>query len=134
MAVAGKRPGFSWMWLLLLSGLSILSWVSTYTGIMELIAASSGEVGLVPRIAVAFAVFMLQLMILYVLDAMFSGHLRWWLWPLYMFGYFILFLIAVGFAFGFYWKYLEAGSVTTTSAESSLARGAVDAAAWLDAP
>ena len=120
MAVAGKKPGFSWMWLLLLSGLSILSWVSTYTGIMELIMASSGEVGLVPRIAVAFAVFMLQLMILYVLDAMFSGHLRWWLWPLYMFGYFVLFLIAVGFAFGFYWKYLEAGSVTTTSAESSL--------------
>jgi hypothetical protein len=120
MAVAGKRPGFSWMWFLLLTGLSILSWVSTYTGIMELIMASSGEVGLVPRIAVAFAVFMLQLMILYVLDAMFSGHLRWWLWPLYMFGYFVLFLIAVGFAFGFYWKYLEAGSVTTTSAESSL--------------
>lgn len=120
MAVAGKRPGFSWMWLLLLSGLSILSWVSTYTGIMELIMASSGEVGLVPRIAVAFAVFMLQLMILYVLDAMFSGNLRWWLWPLYIFGYLILFLIAVGFAFGFYWKYLEAGSVTTTSAESSL--------------
>ncbi len=120
MAVAVKRPGFSWMWFLLLAGLSLLSWVSTYTGIMELIAASSGDVGLVPRIAVAFAVFMLQLMILYVLDSMFSGNLRWWLWPLYIFGYFILFLIAVGFAFGFYWKYLEAGSVTTSSAESSL--------------
>jgi hypothetical protein len=35
-------------------------------------------------------------------------------------GYCLLFLIAVGFAFGFYWKYLEAGSVTTSSAESSL--------------
>ena len=120
MAVAVKRPGFSWMWFLLLAGLSILSWVSTYTGIMELIAASSGNVGLVPRIAVAFAVFMLQLMILYVLDSLFSGNLRWWLWPLYIFGYCVLFLIAVGFAFGFYWKYLEAGSVTTSSAESSL--------------
>jgi hypothetical protein len=120
MAVAGQRPGFSWMWFLLLAGLSLLSWISTYTGIMELISASSGEVGFVPRVAVAFAVFMLQLMILYVLDAMFSGHLRWWLWPLYIFGYCLLFLIAVGFAFGFYWKYLEAGSVTTSSAESSL--------------
>ncbi|HEY7647289.1 MAG TPA: hypothetical protein VH858_19755, partial [Hyphomicrobiales bacterium] len=120
MAIAKKRPGFSWMWFLLLSGLSLLAWISTYTGIMELIVASSGDVGLVPRVAVAFAVFMLQLMILYVLDAMFSGELRWWLWPLYIVGYVILFLISVGFAFGFYWKYLEAGSVTTTSAESSL--------------
>lgn len=120
MAIAKKRPGFSWMWFLLLSGLSLLAWISTYTGIMELIIASSGDVGLVPRVAVAFAVFMLQLMILYVLDAMFSGELRWWLWPLYIVGYVILFLISVGFAFGFYWKYLEAGSVTTSSAETSL--------------
>ncbi|WP_088360749.1 MULTISPECIES: hypothetical protein [Rhodomicrobium] len=108
------------MWVLLLGGLSALAWVSTYTGIMELIIASSGEVGWVPRVAVAFAVFMLQLMILYVLDAMFSGQLRWWLWPMYIIGYFILFLISVGFAFGFYWKYLEAGSTTTSSAENSL--------------
>ncbi|MGF1622972.1 MAG: hypothetical protein ACFCUR_20470 [Rhodomicrobiaceae bacterium] len=120
MAVAKKRPGFSWMWFLLLSGLSLLSWVSTYTGIMELISASTGEVGWVPRVAVAFAVFMLQLMILYVLDTMFSGEMRWWLWPLYIVGYCVLFLISVGFAFGFYWKYLEAGSVTTASAEASL--------------
>ncbi len=120
MAIASKRPGFSWMWVLLLGGLSMLAWVSTYAGIMELIAASSGDVGLIPRIAVAFSVFMLQLMILYVLDSMFSGEMRWWLWPLYIAGYFLLFLISVGFAFGFYWKYLEAGSVTTSSAESSL--------------
>jgi hypothetical protein len=120
MAVAKKRPGFSWMWFLLLAGLSLLSWISTYTGIMELIAASTGQIGWVPRVAVAFAVFMLQLMILYVLDAMFSLQMRWWLWPPYIFGYCILFLISVGFAFGFYWKYLEAGSVTTASAETSL--------------
>ncbi len=120
MAIAQKRPGFSWMWVLLLAGLSLLAWISTYTGIMELIAASTGQIGWVPRIAVAFAVFMLQLMILYVLDLLFSGQLRWWLWPLYIIGYFILFLISVGFAFGFYWKYLEAGSVTTSTAEASL--------------
>jgi hypothetical protein len=46
--------------------------------------------------------------------------MRWWLWPLYIVGYCVLFLISVGFAFGFYWKYLEAGSVTTASAEASL--------------
>jgi len=120
MAVAKKRPGFSWMWFLLLSGLSLLSWISTYTGIMELIAASTGEITWVPRVAVAFAVFMLQLMILYVLDTMFSGEMRWWLWPLYIVGYCVLFLISVGFAFGFYWKYLEAGAVTTAAAEASL--------------
>lgn len=120
MAVASSRPGFSWMWFLLLSGLSILSWISTYTGIMELIAASTGQIGLVPQIAVGFAVFMLQLMILYVLDSMFSGSMRWWLWPPYIAGYIVLFMISVGFAFGFYWKYLEAGSVTTASAEASL--------------
>jgi hypothetical protein len=108
------------MWFLLLSGLTILSWISTYTGIMELIAASTGQVGLLPQIAVGFAVFMLQLMILYVLDSMFSGSMRWWLWPPYLAGYCILFLISVGFAFGFYWKYLEAGSVTTASAETSM--------------
>ena len=66
MAIARRKLGFSWMWFLLLSGLSMLSWISTYTGIMELIAASTGQVGLLPQIAVGFAVFMLQLMILYV--------------------------------------------------------------------
>ena len=120
MAVPIKRPQFSWMWFLLLAGLSLLAWISTYTGIMELISASSGDIGLPARIAVAFAVFMLQLMILYILDALFSGLLRWWLWPLYIIGYVILFVISVGFAFGFYWKYLEAGNVTTSTAESSI--------------
>jgi hypothetical protein len=108
------------MWFLLLSGLSILSWISTYTGIMELIAASTGYVGLLPQVAVGFAVFMLQLMILYILDAMFSGSMRWWLWLPYIAGYAILFMISAGFAFGFYWKYLEAGALTTASAEVSL--------------
>ena len=122
MAVPIKRRDVSWMWVLLLTGLSLLAWISTYTGIMELIAASSGDIGFAASIAVAFAVFMLQLMILYILDAMFSGQLRWWLWPMYILGYVILFAISVGFAFGFYWKYLEAGNVTTQSAESSILR------------
>jgi hypothetical protein len=120
MAVPMKRQGVSWMWVLLLGGLSLLAWISTYSGIMELIIASTGEVGILEHIAIGFAVFMLQLMILYILDAMFSGQLRWWLWPLYVIGYIILFVISVGFAFGFYWKYLEAGSVTTQAAETSI--------------
>lgn len=120
--IPAKRPGFSWIWLLLLTGLSLLSWASTYTGIMELITASSGAVTLETQLAVGFAVAMLQLMIVYILDALFSEQLRWWLRPLYLAGYAMLFLIAVGFAFGFYWKYLEAGSVTTSAAEASLLR------------
>ncbi len=115
-----NRPGFSWIWFLLLTGLSVLSWASTYTGIMELIAASSGDVGLSTHIAVAFAVCMLQLMTLYILDALFSEQLRWWLRPIYLAGYGVLFLISIGFAFGFYWKYLEAGSATASAAENSL--------------
>lgn len=119
MAVPVKSPGVSWLGVLLLTGLSILSWLSTYTGIMELISASSGEPATEARIGVAFAVFMLQAMTLYLLDAMFSGRLRWWLYPVYTAGYALLFLIAVGFAFGFYWKYLEAGNAATASTETS---------------
>ncbi|MEJ2125071.1 MAG: hypothetical protein P8Y47_09765, partial [Alphaproteobacteria bacterium] len=117
-----NRPGFSWIWFLLISGLSVLSWASTYTGIMELITASSGDVGVSTHLAVAFAVCMLQLMILYILDSLFSEHLRWWLRPIYLAGYGVLFLISIGFAFGFYWKYLEAGSATASAAENSLMR------------
>ena len=121
MAGAMRPPGFSWMGLLLLAGLSVLSWASTYTGIMELITASSGgAVASETRAAVAFAVLMLQLMILYILDALFSRDLRWWLRPLYFLGYAVLFLIAVAFAFGFYWKQLEAGSAAASTAETHL--------------
>lgn len=117
-----NRPGFSWIWFLLITGLSVLSWASTYTGIMELITASSGDVGLSTHIAVAFAICMLQLMILYILDSLFSEQLRWWLRPIYLAGYGVLFLISIGFAFGFYWKYLEAGSATASAAENALMR------------
>lgn len=121
MAVPLKSEGTSWTAVLLLIGLSVLSWISTYTGLMELITASSGDPTVEAKFAVAFAVLMLQLMILYILNALFSGQLRWWLWPLYMCSYALLFLIAVGFAFGFYWKYLEAGNVSSNLAETSLA-------------
>ncbi|MDZ4790314.1 MAG: hypothetical protein SGJ17_03765 [Hyphomicrobiales bacterium] len=129
---ASFSAGSSLIAFLLLAGLSILAWISTYTGILELIEASSGQVSIAARIAIGFAVFMLQLMILYILDALFSKSFyqkdfrfrkfSLFLAPLYVIGYVILFLISVGFAFGFYWKYLEAGSVTTQTAESSVTR------------
>ncbi len=129
---ASLSAGSSLIAFLLLAGLSLLSWISTYTGILELIEGSSGQVGIFARVAIGFAVFMLQLMILYILDALFSRSFyqkdfrfrkfSLILAPLYVVGYIILFLISVGFAFGFYWKYLEAGSVTTQAAESSVTR------------
>lgn len=109
--MAGSR--YSLLSIALLSGLSLLSWISTYSGMLELVAASSTQVSLFAQIAIGLAVFMLQLMILYILDALFSNDLAWWLRPIYAFGYIILFIISAGFAFGFYWKYLEAGSQTT---------------------
>ncbi len=45
MALPITKPGFSWIWFMLLAGLSLLAWISTYSGIMELISASSGEIG-----------------------------------------------------------------------------------------
>jgi hypothetical protein len=124
--------GSSFIAFTLLAGLSLLAWISTYTGILELIEASSGETSIFARIAIGFAVAMLQLMILYILDALFSRSFyrkdfrfrkfSLVLAPLYVIGYIILFVISVGFAFGFYWKYLEAGSQTTRSAESSIAQ------------
>ncbi|MDX2264350.1 MAG: hypothetical protein NW215_05210 [Hyphomicrobiales bacterium] len=129
---ASLSAGTSVIAFLLLAGLSLLAWVSTYTGILELIEASSGDVGLAARVAIGFAVLMLQLMILYILDALFSRafyqkdfrfrKFSLVLAPLYVIGYAILFAISVGFAFGFYWKYLEAGSETTKTAEASITR------------
>ncbi len=106
--------------ILLLLGLSLLAWISTYSGIMQLIAASSGEIGTPAMIAIGFAVLMLQGMIIYILDAMFSGQLRILLYPLYAAGYIVLVLISVAFAFGFYWRFLEAGAQTTQAAGNSV--------------
>lgn len=103
----------------LIVGLALLSWLATYEGMMELIVANTGDVGLIQRIAIAFAVAMLMLMIIYLLDALFSP-ISWWLRSLYIFGYVFLTLISVGFGFGFYWKFLESRSEATRSAESSV--------------
>jgi hypothetical protein len=106
--------------IVLLGGLSLLAWISTYSGMLQLITASSGDIGLPAKIAIGFAVFMLQGMIIYSLDAMFSGNLRLALYPVYIVGYIVLVLISVAFAFGFYWRFLEAGAQTTQAAGASI--------------
>jgi hypothetical protein len=119
-SVGRGSSSYSLLMVLLLTGLSALAWISTYSGMLQLIAASSGEIGLSAKIAIAFAVLMLQGMIIYILDSLFSGQLRLVLYPLYIGGYFVLVLISVAFAFGFYWRFLEAGAQTTQAAGTSI--------------
>ena len=40
---------YSFLMVLLLLGLSALAWISTYSGMLQLIAASSGDIGLPAR-------------------------------------------------------------------------------------
>jgi hypothetical protein len=96
-----------------------LSWFATYVGMLELIKANTGDVPLVHQIAIGFAVATLMLMVLYILDALFSP-ISWWLRILYIFGYVLLTLISVGFGFGFYWKVLESRGEATRSAEAAI--------------
>ncbi|MCP4937342.1 MAG: hypothetical protein GY927_24815 [bacterium] len=103
-------------------GLAFLSWLATYTGMLELIQANSGTVDIGSRIAIGFAVMMLMLMILYLLDSLYAGGTPTWIKPLFVFGYLFLTLISVGFGFGFYWKYLEARTEATRSAESAVSQ------------
>ena len=96
-----------------------LSWFATYVGMLELIKANTGDVPLAHQIAIGFAVATLMLMVLYILDALFSP-ISWWLRILYIFGYVLLTLISVGFGFGFYWKVLESRGEATRSAEAAI--------------
>lgn len=118
MPFSAGRAGVSWSALALLAGLSVLSWLSTYGGLMELIAVSSGgDAGADMRAAVAFAALILQLLVVCVLDALFSRSLRWWLRPLLFLGYALFLTAGVGFGFAFYWKHLEEDRVTASAAD-----------------
>ena len=110
-------PSFKKLFLIVCLGL--LSWFATYVGMLELIAANTGDVPLIHKIAIGFAVATLMLMILYILDALFSP-ISWWLRVLYVGGYVLLTLISVGFGFGFYWKVLESRGEATRSAEAAI--------------
>ena len=103
----------------LVVGLSLLSWIATYTGMLELIQANLGDISLIIRIAVGFAVVMLQVMIVWLLSQIFS-HLHVSAKAIYAIGYVFLTLISVGFGFGFYWKVLESRSEASRSAESAV--------------
>ena len=103
-------------------GLAFLSWLATYTGMLELIQANTGSLDIGSRVAIGFAVMMLMLMILYLLDSLYAGGTPTWIKPLFVFGYLFLTLISVGFGFGFYWKYLEAQTEATRSAESAVSQ------------
>lgn len=108
-----------WKKVLLLTGLGLLSWISTYTGMLELIQANMGEIELTFKIAIGFAVAMLMLMIVWLLDQLFD-RLQPVVRLLFVAGYLFLTLISVGFGFGFYWKFLESRSEATRSAESAV--------------
>ncbi|MGI9407019.1 MAG: hypothetical protein ACR2O4_11675, partial [Hyphomicrobiaceae bacterium] len=114
-----EKPPADWKKILLLTGLGTLSWISTYTGMLELIQANMGEIGLVYKLAIAFAVAMLMLMIVWLLDQLFT-RLAAPVRLLFVAGYLFLTLISVGFGFGFYWKFLESRSEATRSAESAV--------------
>ena len=103
-------------------GLAFLSWLATYTGMLELIQANTGSLDMGARVAIGFAVMMLMLMILYLLDSLYAGGTPTWIKPVFVFGYLFLTLISVGFGFGFYWKYLEAQTEATRSAESAVSQ------------
>ncbi len=104
---------------LLLMGLGTLSWISTYSGLLELIKANSGDIAFTYKLAIGFAVAMLMLMIVYILDQLFAP-LNWLLRTIFIAGYIFLTIISVGFGFGFYWKFLESRSEATRSAESAV--------------
>lgn len=111
-------PGFIKVFLIF--GLATLSWLATYSGMLELITANTGPIDLTYRIAIGFAVAILMAMIIYILDTLFSP-IGWGLRTLYISGYIFLTLISVGFGFGFYWKFLESRAEATRSAEAAIA-------------
>ena len=117
---APEKPPTDWKKVLLLAGLGSLSWISTFTGMLELIQANMGEVAFVYKIAIGFAVAMLMLMIIWLLDQLFS-RLNFTVRTLFICGYLFLTLISIGFGFGFYWKFLESRSEASRSAESDRA-------------
>lgn len=110
-------PGFKKIFLVVC--LAGISWYATYTGMLELITANTGPIPVIQEIAIGFAVATLMLMVLYILDALFSP-ISWWLRLLYIAGYIFLTLISVGFSFGFFWKVLESRGEATRSAEAAI--------------
>lgn len=118
-ATGEQRPPRDWKKLFLVIGLGGLSWVATYVGLLELIEANMGDLPLIHKAIVGFSVAMLMVMVVWLLDQMFSDN-GWIARALFAAGYVFLTIISVGFGFGFYWKMLESRSEASRSAESAI--------------
>src|ERR1700688_1593058 len=112
--------GFFTLNTMLLVGLTTLSWVATYTGLLDYIKASAGNIDPIMYAVIGVAVAMLQFMILYTLTTLFSGNLGFVLWPFFVGVYLFLTVVSISFGFGFFWKYIAARSETSASAETSI--------------
>ena len=106
--------------ILLIAGLAALSWMSTYSGMLELVQANLGDLDLVFKVAIGASVAMLMLMVVWLLDQLFNENTSFTVRALYVAGYLFLTLISVGFSFGFYWKFLESRSEASRGAESAV--------------
>ena len=114
-----EKPRRDWLKLTIVVGLGLLSWVATYVGMLELIQANMGDLPLVHKAIIAFSVAMLMVMVVWLLDRIFSP-IGAFTRTVYIAGYLFLTLISVGFGFGFYWKVLESRSESSRSAESAV--------------
>jgi hypothetical protein len=106
--------------LLLVAGLGALSWISTYSGMLELIEANMSDIDIVMKIAIGGSVAMLMLMIIWLLDQLFNEDNATSIRIVYALGYVFLTLISIGFSFGFYWKFLESRTEGSRSAEAAI--------------
>jgi hypothetical protein len=116
---APPRAKRDWKRLLLIGGLGALSWVATFVGMLELVEANVGDLGFAHKAVIGFSVAMLMIMVVWLLDQIFSEN-GWGRRLLFVAGYAFLTLISVGFGFGFYWKVLESRGEATRSAESAV--------------
>lgn len=116
-----EEPPRDWKKLFLVLGLGTLSWVATYVGMLELIESNMGQLPIIQKVIIGFAVAMLMTMIIWLLDQIFSP-VHFTTKVIYIFGYLFLTVISVGFGFGFYWKVLESRGEATRSAESAISQ------------
>ncbi|MGE0697851.1 MAG: hypothetical protein AB7O57_02020 [Hyphomicrobiaceae bacterium] len=109
-----------WKRLMLVVGLGGLSWVATFVGMLELIEANVGDLPIAHKAIIGFSVAMLMVMVVWLLDQIFSDDVGWLTRLVYVGGYVFLTAISVGFGFGFYWKVLESRGESSRSAEAAV--------------
>ncbi len=116
------RPRFPRAWKntkrwVLIVGLTFISGVATFRGMLEIIQANyAGDLDTIMVLAIAGAVALLMLMILYVLDTLFTRP-RMIMMCVLLGVYLLLEMISIGFGFGFYWKIIAARSFVAQNTE-----------------